>query len=495
MVESQVGTNAIGTALATKEPMQIIGFEHYSKASHRWSCFSAPIRNDRNEIIGIIDVSTMKVHDDLDILSAVFSVACSIEHKWKLQQQQHRLNLLETYLHRKENDADKDFLIFDNDGYFVTSSKSLMPRMKEHVNFHMHMMDVADLSIVEHSRHPILLHGQKMGYKIEVLHKTSDPVFPVPYKEPPSPLFVGERGISGAFQKTIEQIQKLAQSDITVFIHGESGTGKELIAKSIHLNSPRKKKPFVAINCGAIPKELMESELFGYEAGAFTGAKKGGHKGKFVQADGGTIFLDEIGDMPLSMQVALLRVIQEREITPIGGHIPHAIDVRIITATHKNVHDLVEAGVFREDLFYRLHVFSIKAPSLHERKEDIPYLIAHFCEKHEWQIEIPDSIMKYFLSYTWPGNIRELFNILERLRVLSEGDILSVDHLPSSMLQQCCIQQQNTSKPSQLSYKEQLKRASLIKALEKTNGNAREAAELLGISLSTIYRQIKKYTL
>jgi transcriptional regulator of acetoin/glycerol metabolism len=502
--EGKVGTSGVGTTLITKEPMKIIGYEHYSVVTHRWSCFSVPILNERNEILGIVDVSTIKTYDDLDMLSVVYSMARSIEHKWKQQLQENRLQLIQTYQNKKTHDS-KDFLIFDNDGYFVTASKSIMPIMKDSIDFHMHMMSIENLPIAETKRHPIIENDRNVGYKIDVIPKTKNLSIPVHFPKQETFQFLGVKGISQPFQDLLKQMEKVTKSDITVYIHGESGTGKELIAKSIHLNCPRKNKPFVAINCGAVPKELLESELFGYEAGAFTGARKGGYKGKFSQADGGTVFLDEIGDMPLAMQVALLRVIQEREIIPIGAYSPQPVNVRIIAATHKNLRELVSQGKFREDLFYRLNVLTLQVPSLRERKEDIRYLIQHFCEKQDWQVKIPDSTMSYFLKYTWPGNIRELYNVLERIQVLTDDAILGVEHLPSNMADDSRKSEPKTEqKPfgeaiadqeGQLSYKDLIQRKLLIEALDKTKGDMRKTAELLGISLSTLYRKIKKYNL
>ncbi len=236
---------------------------------------------------------------------------------------------------------------------------------------------------------------------------------------------------SEKMQRILEQVSRIAETDSTVFIYGESGTGKELIAKAIHLSSERKEKPFVPINCAAIPETLLESELFGYEKGAFTGALKS-TKGLLVQANEGTIFLDEIGDMPLSMQVKLLRFLQERQLYPIGSKNPIEVDVRVIVATNKNLAEMVKEGQFREDLFYRIHVIPIHLPPLRERKEDIPLLVEHFLKKFNQQMKkdvkgvVPLAMQKLML-YDWPGNVRELENIIEYAVAMTQHNMITED--------------------------------------------------------------------
>ncbi|UUZ91782.1 sigma 54-interacting transcriptional regulator [Paenibacillus sp. P25] len=237
--------------------------------------------------------------------------------------------------------------------------------------------------------------------------------------------FRGEAGVSQAFQRTLHELRRVAPTDATVYLLGETGTGKEVIAQSIHENSPRKNGPFVAVNCGAIPKELMESELFGYAEGAFTGARRSGYKGKFEQANHGTLFLDEIGEIPPSMQVALLRVLQERKVTPLGSLKEVPLNIRIIAATHRDLRQLVDEGKFREDLYYRLHVYPINVPPLRERKEDIPYLVRYFCDKLGWNLPLTPPFWERLMEYHWPGNIRELMNVLERQHILNQGKCMT----------------------------------------------------------------------
>lgn len=244
----------------------------------------------------------------------------------------------------------------------------------------------------------------------------------------------------------------------------------------------------------------MESELFGYAEGAFTGARRQGYKGKFEQADGGTIFLDEIGEVPPEMQVALLRVLQERKVTPIGSSKEIPVNIRVITATHKDLLRLVEEGKFRQDLYYRLHVYPIYVPSLSERKEDIPYFIQDFCERKQWNIQFPTSICKQFSQHKWSGNIRELLNILERIYILSQGREIcekQISFLLQTMMgkqKQLELQTENKEEHT-LNFREKIQRDSMIEALQKTNGNVSLAAKLLDVPRSTFYKRMQKFRL
>lgn len=242
---------------------------------------------------------------------------------------------------------------------------------------------------------------------------------------------------SAKMRDLLDMVIRVAQADSIVLITGESGTGKELIASIIHNNSQRKDKQFIKINCGAIPATLLESELFGYEAGAFTGAKKSGKSGYFELADGGTLFLDEIGDLPYNLQVKLLRVLQNHEFNRVGGEKSVKVDVRVIAATNQNLLEKVRSKEFREDLYYRLNVIPVHIPPLRERKEEIPVLVMHFLEvfnrKYKLNRRITPQAIDVFMDYDWPGNIRELENLIERLVVTSNNDIIKAEDLPHVM--------------------------------------------------------------
>jgi len=306
-------------------------------------------------------------------------------------------------------------------------------------------------------------------------------------------------GRSPAMVNLLETVAHVAPSEATVMITGESGTGKELIAGAIHFNSPRKDGPFIKINCAAITETLLESELFGHEKGAFTGADRR-KEGRFLQAHGGSLFLDEVSEMPLTMQVKLLRVLQEREITRVGGETVITVDVRLIVATNKNLQNLITEGLFREDLFYRLNVVSLELPPLRERREDVPLLAQHFLNvfaaKNRKEIKgfTPQS-MDQLIRYSWPGNVRELMNAVERGVVLARTEYLDEQDLT--------IIQNNFTPSDQplpvLDYSdtdmtlEQVEKAAILRTLELTAGNKSKAARQLGITRKTLHKKLKKY--
>jgi two-component system response regulator HydG len=304
-------------------------------------------------------------------------------------------------------------------------------------------------------------------------------------------------GRSPAMISLLETVAHVAPSEATVMITGESGTGKELIAGVIHHNSPRKDGPFVKINCAAITETLLESELFGHEKGAFTGADRR-KEGRFYQANQGSIFLDEVSEMPLTMQVKLLRVLQERELTRVGGEKIIPVDVRVIAATNKDLVDLKNRGLFREDLYYRLNVVSLEIPPLTERRDDIPLLARHFLEvfvdKNKKEIKgFTPKAMDQLIRYDWPGNVRELMNAVERAVVLARTDYL--DDQDFSILQP--LLQQPVPVPSDFDNRdiplEEVEKAAILRMLESVAGNKSEAARRLGITRKTLHTKLKKY--
>ncbi|MFJ8248061.1 sigma-54-dependent Fis family transcriptional regulator [Peribacillus asahii] len=492
--ENEVGTNAIGTAIEIQEPIHVVGKEHFSVASHNFSCSAAPIKNSRGELVGILDISNNNINDlNLNHLSLVVSAAHAIQSEWRLQEQQKRIALVEQFI-QCENTSEVEVIISDIDGYFVSASSSIMDIIKDNTDlYNTPIKNFQDIGIQFFGKCPIYSKEYRLlGYRHEVKYinesmknYVSRGIFN----------FAGEKGISSEFSKVIHEMEMVSKSDITISIYGESGTGKEVVAKSIHLNSKRKDKPFVAVNCGAIPKDLLESELFGYVDGAFTGAKKKGYKGKFLQANGGTLFLDEIGEMPFSMQVSLLRVIQEKEVVPIGGQQNIPIDIRIITATNKNLGELVQRGEFREDLYYRLHVFDLKLPPLRERRKDIPHLINYFLQHRKLNVKFSPAIIDCLTEYTWPGNIRELFNVLEKMIVLADEKPLKLTHIPDYIREKQNNGPTNGYQKGQFSNKESVQRENMLNALQITGGNVYKASALINVPISTFYRKMKKFNL
>ena len=307
-------------------------------------------------------------------------------------------------------------------------------------------------------------------------------------------------GKSKALLSTLEDAARVAAGNSTVLIRGETGTGKELLAKAIHFNSPRRERPFVIINCGAIPKELLESELFGHRKGAFTGAIAS-KQGKIEMADQGTLFLDEIGEMPLDLQVKILRLIDAREIEKIGAPGPLTVDVRIIAATHRNLEAMVQDRTFREDLYYRLAVVPLVLPPLRERPEDIPELAALFFHKcrerlHRPNLGMPPSLTPYFSAYRWPGNIRELENVVERLVVLARGEEVTVEDLPELLRRgRTALESIQFELPPGGISLEAVEKELIERALDKCNGNQTRAAEYLGISRKVLIYRMEKFNL
>ncbi|WP_425475010.1 sigma-54-dependent transcriptional regulator [Anaeromonas frigoriresistens] len=305
-------------------------------------------------------------------------------------------------------------------------------------------------------------------------------------------------GESNNMKQVLDIVNRVATSNATVLITGESGTGKELIANAIHYTSDRAKMPYIKVNCGALPENLLESELFGHEKGSFTGAisKK---LGRFERADGGTIFLDEIGEISLSMQVKLLRVLQEKELERVGGTETIKVDVRVLAATNKDLEEMIREGSFREDLYYRLNVIPLELPPLRDRKNDIPLLVQYFLDKYCKEIgrskmEITEGALEILTKYQWKGNIRELENIIERLVILSRSNIITKRDLPKELISSDNHPVEYTL-PEEGINLDKVEKSLIIQALEKVNFNQTQAAKLLGISRHTLLYRIDKHSI
>ncbi|MCX6179399.1 MAG: sigma-54 dependent transcriptional regulator [Chlorobiales bacterium] len=300
-------------------------------------------------------------------------------------------------------------------------------------------------------------------------------------------------GSSPEMEKVFDMVRKVADTEASVLITGESGTGKELIARSIHANSSRRDGPFVAINCSAIPRDLLESELFGHTKGAFTGAIKE-KNGKFQLADGGTIFLDEVGELLLELQPKLLRVLQEKEVEPLGGIKPQKLDVRVISATNLNIDKAISDGTFREDLYYRLSVIPIHLPPLRERRKDIPLLIKYFSAKHGGEnVSFDKKALEALTMFSWPGTVRELENTVERLLIMRDSDVISFEDLPDKFREHSPETNGVVRLPDEGYSLEQLEREIVIEALERNAWNQTAAARFLRIPRHTLIYRIEKY--
>jgi DNA-binding NtrC family response regulator len=307
------------------------------------------------------------------------------------------------------------------------------------------------------------------------------------------PGFGGLIGVSSKMQRVYKMVEKVSQHNYPVLILGESGTGKELVARSIHFSGVRKSKPFVPVDCAGLVPTLIESELFGYVKGAFTGAQHG-RTGLLESGNGGTVFLDEIGDLPVDLQAKLLRALQEREIRPVGATERVHIDLRIIAATNRDLESAIRTGAFRQDLYFRLNVVQIKLPPLRERKTDIPLLVHSFLEKFSDAQRpirtISEDAMRRLMAYDWPGNVRELENAIERAVALGSGPILHIADLPSNLQQES---DEHALRSDEFVTLEELERRAILRALRETSGDKLAAARLLGIGKTTLYRKLKQY--
>jgi transcriptional regulator of acetoin/glycerol metabolism len=506
--ENEVGTNAIGNALISNEPMLLVGCEHYAVASQDWSCAAAPIHDADGHLRGVIDLSGPVEAANVEMLGAVAMTAYAIEQDWRSREQSILLELLRESSALLRHPNVTHTVIMDRKHRIIGVSRDIDWTGSRWFQKPIDWL-LAEGYTVAHRR-PLASrsprHGEPspipelLGYRVSVLPSERR----VTSTDSPCSVydFPGEVGVSDVFGQLLRDACRVARMDTSVFISGESGTGKELIARTIHKHSLRSHGPFVALNCGAIPDNLMESELFGYTEGAFTGARKGGYKGKLQQAHGGTLFLDEVEAMPEAMQVALLRVLQEREVVPIGGEKPVALDFRLIAASNRDLWELVKTGQFREDLYYRIHVYPVHVPPLRSRKEDIPHLVRYYCMQRNWPIDMPVEIIHRLMNHDWPGNVRELFNVLEQIRIHADGGRPNITHVPQWLEDAYANREDQTPQTKSqdtridaLSCRQRLQKTAILQALEQTGGNVTKAAQLLNIPRSTFYRRIRKFGL
>jgi len=542
--EESVGTNAIGTTVVLNRPIQTSGAEHYCQKHHAWTCSASPIFNKNGQMIGILDMSGPSNETHLHTLGMVVAAVEAIRDQIRIQKKNRELTIANNRMTDIFETMSDGVLVIDDQGVVIQINpvceqiigrpaqellgreiKEILGRdvrgvhttltrkesfsdselMIDTINGRIHCMSsgmpiIDDEGIVTGA--VILVRPMEKVQKLVNRLSGAQAVFH----------FKDVIGNSDAIAEVIRIASLAAAGSSNILLEGESGTGKEVLAQSIHNRSCRRKGPFVAVNCGAIPRELIGSELFGYADGAFTGAKRGGRPGKFELAAGGTLFLDEIGDMPLEQQVALLRVLQERKISRIGDDKVIPIDFRVICATNKNLIYEVEKGTFRQDLYYRLNVVSITLPPLRSHLEDIPILVDHFLEVigREWGSEIIDidhRVMECLKQYHWPGNVRELQNIVERLISMAEGGRIHLEHLPPSISK--LYGNTYDKEPSSIAktvkvYTEREKRKQLVAQneceeildlLTRHGGNISEVARDMEVSRNTIYRKMKLYNI
>lgn len=527
--EASVGTNAIGTCLMLDKPLAIAGAEHFCKKHHPWFCSSAPIHEYSGSIIGCLNLSCSVKRNYKKDQGIVVAAVRAIENQLHRGETQEKLLEAHKHLTTVMSSISEGIMSLDEKRRITHVNAAFGRMFGAHVS---HLIGVDAAAILQENKRishvlktgqpcleeelrietdqkqihctfsatPILTRfGQVKGAVLvfremkqvhQMIHKIAGSQARYRFKD--------IIGTSSQIKKVMQKGKHVAQGPSTVLVLGESGTGKEMIAQAIHNASDRRDAPFVALNCAAMPRELIQSELFGYREGAFTGASKGGRPGKFELADGGTVFLDEIGDMPLDMQANLLRVLQENSVLRVGGDYAIAIDVRLVAATNKNLQEQVARGEFRQDLFYRLNVVSITVPPLRERREDIHLLVSYFCDKIALKLGKPiytieDEVYQRLESYDWPGNVRELENVVEYAINMVQGSTLTLDLLPPYLGVASHYSHQEKSEKNEIQSLEQIEAQAIREAIGRNKGKVSATAAQLGIARNTLYEKMKKY--
>lgn len=526
--EASAGTNGVGTAIATNAPVQVYSYEHYCRCSQHFTCSSSPVRDSLGKLMGVITITGRDIDANDFTMGMMIATAEVIESRIQLERVRRENRNGQLYRSTLMNLVARGALVIGTEGqiYDINNEAVRMLQLEGEINYSgkklRDLMSSENAALCDRiSREEILtdeLVTVVQGRNKRRMRVTVRPFYDVDGKRVAGTVIFdedissGKKRVSGGkarlhfsdligeselHRRTVETAHQAALSDSTILILGESGTGKGMLAEAIHNGSRRRKGPFIAINCGAIPKSLIASELFGYVEGAFTGARRGGQIGKLEAAHGGTVFLDEIGDMPMTMQVNLLQVIENRSIVRVGGIEEIPIDVRFIAATNKNLREEIRKGRFREDLYYRLNVISIRQPALRERPQDIGPLVrafySEYCSKEELSCSgaiLPDYIQT-LTSYRFPGNIRELRNLVERTVFLSPDGALSTEYLPDEILTQIGKRREPPveEKGAQI---EEDEADQLRELLRRHKGNVTKAASELKVARSTLYRRMRR---
>ncbi|MBU3142054.1 sigma-54-dependent Fis family transcriptional regulator [Clostridium sp. CF012] len=530
--EEVIGTNAIGLSLISGEPMQVLGGEHYLHKYHKWTSSACPIKDENSEILGVLSITGNCEFVHPHTLGMVVAAAKAIEKEMKLEYSNKKLKIVNEQFYQITESISEGIIRIDNQGN-ITSMNRFARKLLGYSEKGIHNMHISDVLSANNQKDIINAINKRKGYKEEEINFTTKMgrnktcivnVTPIKlftstdlgggvitFKENKAVLSMINKIVGANARFTFDDIlgksenisrsTKLAsiaaKTDATILLQGESGTGKEMFAQAIHNASRRKGRPFVFLNCGAIPRDLVSSELFGYVEGAFTGAKRGGHPGKFELADGGTIFLDEIGDMPLDAQISLLRVLEDHKVVRVGGNDVIPINVRVIAASNKDLKKEVELEKFRSDLFYRINVMPIYISPLRERKEDIKIFIDYFYEKfsetNKKHIKkVSASFYEGMINYDWPGNVRELQNVMQLvLNVAENNSALTGKNLPSYVKEKENIGEISSAK--QLFTLEQMEKNAVMQTLIDVNDNIAAASRILGIGRNTLYRKMEKY--
>ena len=533
--ELQVGTNAIGLVLSGKSPVQISGCEHFCREHHWWTCAAAPILDEHGRMVAVLDISGPCQSVYPHTLGMVVAAAEAITMQLRIQRQYREVVLAHQRMNGVFNIMSEGIIIVDRNGLIHNvngTTRKLFKATDDVVGqpveaafsvlapFTRNILDKASGYTEKRVLIPTagglkncLISGETIA---DERGNISGGIIMLRPLQPAakSGYHAGFRfddiiGQSPAMEQAVHLARLAAAGCANILLQGESGTGKEMFAQAIHQHSSRRAGPFVAVNCGAIPRELIGSELFGYADGAFTGAKRGGRPGKFELAAGGTLFLDEIGDMPLEQQVALLRVLQEKKLSRLGSEELLNIDVRIICATNKNLLQAVEQGSFRRDLYYRLNVISLTIPPLRERGEDSLLLFRHFIrlagQERGRPFSVAEEVFNALTNYEWPGNVRELHNVAERAVHLADGGSITVMQLPAEMLDAGWRRQlpagsrqpadRNFYRARKQRQQAEQEQAELLELLEQHGGNISRIAKCMGVARTTVYRKLRLYGL
>lgn len=516
--EKVIGTTSPGVCLVGRTPIQIFSREHYCQLYHDWCCSAAPIFDGKGNLLGTLDLSNdnEEVHHPL-LLGLVETTARAIEMELEFRRVHASYNKSYHYFKAIVDSVPEALLFFDNQGTLThinntaTRILGISPRgyvgrqiealvgnyesVKQRLKNNCHWTELQFVT----PKGPVYVNAHFKSVEDEASENVGVVGTLKEIKEAPgrgsittSYTFADLIYCSGEMGELVRNAKNISLKDTTTLIQGESGTGKEIVAQAIHNYGHRSGGPFVAVNCAALPKDLIQSELFGYEEGTFTGAKKGGKAGKFELARGGTIFLDEIGDMPLTVQTNLLRVLQEKYIVRVGGSRIIPLDARIIAATNKDLLREVERGRFRSDLYYRLSVFVLNIPPLRDRKVDLEVLLQYFIKKHTslpdetGSVIIPPQVRKILSSFNWPGNVRELENTVIYFLNRMKGDTITVNDLPP-------VLRAGLDVAVNLKTLDETEKQNIIETLRQCNKNITLAASSLGITRATLYRKIKKH--
>lgn len=526
--EESVGTNAMGTCLASGMPVQVNGPEHFCQKHHPWTCSSAPIYGVSGAITGCLNVSGPWEKRHPHTMGMVIAKALAIQNLLLERQAKEELRLSRSRFTAVMNTVSEGILSINSKGMLVGASPSasdilgLAPEAMIGQKIESLLKGLGDFDEILRSsrggnngKHFVETPNGKLSCIVSSgttgdTREQSEGALVILKSENRTNTKFAKMGAtksefcfddiigeSKGLQSAKEMAMKISASDSTVLVLGESGTGKELFAQAIHNTGKRKYAPFVPVNCGGMPSTLIQSELFGYCSGAFTGARRGGQAGKFECANGGTIFLDEIGDMPEVLQANFLRVLEEGSVVRVGTSVQVPVDVRVITATNKNLQEMVKKGSFRKDLFYRVNVVMIELCPLRERIEDLQLLTDHFLDALSPELanrvkRIDDAALEIMMKYQWPGNVRELRNVIEHSIHITEGDTIKSGNLPKYLLDEKI---QSSTIPVRAGTLKDVEIKAISQTIQDYEGNISKTAMALGINRNTLYDKMKKYNI